>query len=286
MKTINFEILYQRIKTLVKINSNISKENILKRFIEEKNKLIKDNEQFVLCYMNDSPHPTIDNLLFRARINIEGLNENKISSFSYPIEPPLNRCNIPKHPVFYCSDKPSVSIKEIIKSENPLTFPITIYLSTWKVKSKKEWKILPFIFDDLPLSNQLFNYTKNSIEEFNILFRNILPRNDIKKFVRYYHKIFRLKNYKFSSIISHDFLYEDKGDIIIYPTVQLKKEGNNYAFNTKWIDNETICLNEISKYRIHKDEEYYLLYLESKGKPKNKIINWEKCYSEDGKISI
>lgn len=284
MRTIDFTTLQNRVPLLEEINPDLSKEDINRKFQEEVTKLCKQDEELLIVSAKHSPHPEKGSVLFRTTTEYDDFNQNQISCFSYPPETktPLNRCNIPKNPVFYCSDTSSISISEVLQNKKH-DFPVHLYLSEWGVENDVTWKILPFIFKGLPSTNKAFEYAVKNKQEVLDKYKNILAIEDIDRYVEYYHDVFRNeKSFKFSSIISYKFLYEDNGDIIFYPTVQVEAEGNNYAVNKKWIDNKTILLKKVHKFRIEKINNIYNWYLEELGNPINETtLDWKVATSLD-----
>ena len=277
MITLDFETFAKRLKLLEDISSTLSKDEVLQRFKEEDHKLTNQNEQILFGYANNSPHPTKDTVFYRTTVNdYKDFDETSISCFSYRKLPNLNRCNLPKFPVFYCSDNSSISINEALHYKE-LTFPTHIYLSVWRVNIERTWKVLPFIFQTLPTVNKAYEYSEKNKAALFEKYKDKLSPKDIQKYIDFYHDEFRKEGqYKFSSTTSYKFLYEDDGDIILYPTVQVESEGNNYAINTKWIDDGSINISLVLKYRIEKDDNIYSYYLEAEGRPNNEIINWKQ----------
>lgn len=277
MITLAFKTFQERLSLLESIGSNLSKADALKKFELEDKKLTKENEQILFAYSGDSSHPTKETALFRATFSFDGFDERKLSCFSYPQNPGLNRCNIPKHPVFYCSDSSSICIDEVLNGNNFENFPIYLYLSVWNVSVERKWKILPFIFLTLPTINQAYGYAEKNRQTLFEKYKNHISETDIQSYIQFYHDEFRKRDcYNFSSIVSHKFLYEDNHDIILYPSVQVEAEGNNYAINTKWIDNKTIICSKAFKYRIEKDKDIYSWYLVAEGTPIEDEIEWQQ----------
>lgn len=276
MITIDFETFKERLSLLENISSDLNKQEALQKFQKEDKKLTKENEQILIAYSPESLHPTKETVLFRATIPFESFDENAISCYSYPKNPGLQRCNIPKHPVFYCSDNSSICINETLNGKLFDTFPINLYLSTWNVSEERKWKILPLIFLTLPSVNKLHLYVEKNRKSLLEKYKDQISEKDIQSYIQFYHNEFRKKDtYKFSSIVSHKFLYEENNDIVIFPSVQVESEGNNYAINTKWINNKTFFCSKVYKYRIEKNDDLYSWYLEAEGIPKGNKIEWQ-----------
>lgn len=275
MTTIDFKTFKERLSLLEGISSNLSKDEVFQKFQLEDKKLTKENEQIMFGYNGDSLHPTKETALFRATVPYTSFDETNISCFSYPRNPESNRCNIPKHPVFYCSGNSSICINEALKGKQFDYFPIHLYLSVWNVSNEQKWKILPFIFLTLPTVNKAHDYAERNRQMLFEKYKNHISETDIWSFIQFYHDEFRKRDcYKFSSIVSHKFLYEDGNDIVFYPSVQVEAEGNNYAINTRWIDNKIIFCSKVYRYRIEKLDNTYYWYLEGEGLSKGDKIEW------------
>lgn len=277
MVTINFKTFQERISHLENISSDLSKEDTLKKFQLEDKKLTNPNEQILFAYSSDSSHPSKKTVLFRATFPFDGFDETNISCYSYPKVPGLNRCNIPKYPVFYCSDNSSICINEALNGKQFDKFPIKLYLSEWNVSDERKWKILLFIFFTLPTVNKAHEWSERNRQTLFEKYKQHISETDIQNYIQFYHNEFRKKDcYAFSSIVSHKFLYEENNDIVFYPSVQVEAEGNNYAINTKWIDNKTIFCSKLYKYRIEKNDDIYSWYLEAEGLVENEKIKWQQ----------
>lgn len=275
LKTIDYKTFQERRKLLKKINENLTKDQALQEYKEEEEKLVKENEVMFFPHTPNSPTPEMNTLLYRATLPYPGFDEESLDSFSYPKSPELNRCNIPRQPVFYCSDKCYVSINESLKAQNINSFPFHLYLSIWRVKITKKWKILPLIFFPLAKINPLHDFAQRNEQEVIEKYQKYLRKEDIKNYIKFYHDEFRKINcYEFSSIISHKYLYDDENDAILYPSVQENAEGNNYAFNPKYINNNDIVLDETYRFRIEKKDDEYSWYLEAKGSLNAGKIEW------------
>jgi len=277
MVTLDFKTFQERLYLLENISNNLSKQEALQRFQLEDKKLVKENEQILFAYSGDSSHPTKESVFYRATLPFDGFEEKAISCFSYPKNPGLQRCNIPKHPVFYCSDNSSICINEALNSKQFDTFPLNIYLSTWKISQARKWKILPFIFFTLPTINKAHEYAEKNREGLFEKYKEQISETDIECYIQFYHDEFRKKDsYAFSSIVSHKFLCQEDNDIVFFPSVQVEAEGNNYAINTKWIDNKIIFCSKVHKYRIERVDDLYNWYLEAEGLPKDDKIEWQQ----------
>jgi hypothetical protein len=276
MTTIDFRTFQERLSKLENISSDLSKKEAFEKFRLEDKKLTKANEQILFAYSGDSPHPNKETVLFRAAFPFDGFDETNLSCYSYPKAPGLNRCNIPKHPVFYCSDNSSICINEALNGKQFDKFPINLYLSEWNVSDERKWKVLPFIFFTLPTNNRAHEYAEKNRQTLFKKYKNNISEADIQSYIQFYHDEFRKRDcYAFSSILSHKFLYEESNDIIFYPSVQVEAEGNNYAINTKWIDNKTFFCSKIYKYRIEKNDDIYSWYLEAEGIPEGDKVKWQ-----------
>ena len=277
-KIVDFKTFEERLPLLNPIADNLSKDEISSRVREEEAKLIKEDEQMLLAYNNLSPHPTKGMVLYRTTTSYPDFDENLVSFFSYPNAKiaRANRCNLSKHPVFYCSDSAAICINEATYNKT-LNFPYYMYLSHWQVTIDKKWKIVPFVFQQLPSTNSAYEYSERTKRALVEKYKNILKESEIQQYVQLYHQEFRKENdYRFSSLVAYKFLYEDDGDIVLYPTVQVAAEGNNYAINTKHIDTGNLSLHRIDKIRIEHNKDLNLLdwYLEAIGTPDGEHVKW------------
>ncbi|MEJ7827211.1 MAG: RES domain-containing protein [Segetibacter sp.] len=285
MKTLDFRTFQTRLAQLNEISDDLNEKEVIARFKEEEAKLIKENEQILLAHNSESPHPTKQTVLYRTITHYPGFDENIASSFSHPTpnKTRLNRCNIPKHPVFYCSDSGSICVSEAIYNKQ-LSFPFYLYLSHWQVNVDRKWRILPFVFHGLPSINKAHEYSTRNKQLLFTKYKDVLAEKEIEQYIHIYHREFRKyhpedtkgSNYKFSSLISHEFLYRDEGDIVFYPSVQVAAEGNNYAINTKHIKDKNVCLIKVDKIRIEDVCGVYDWYLEAVGTPVEDLIKWKK----------
>lgn len=277
MNTLDFKTFQARVALLNEISGN-SESEILMKIREEEAKLINDKEQILLAHNSQSPHPNKETVLYRTTSVYPSFDEKIVSCFSHPKpnSTQLNRCNLPKYPVFYCSDSGSICINEALYNKT-LSFPFYLYLSHWRVDIDRKWKILPFVFQALPSMNKAHDYAEKNRQMLFDKYKGFLREDEIEQYIHFYHQEFRKESdYKFSSLVSYKFLYEDDGDIVLYSSVQLAAEGNNYAINIKHIDDKSVLLIKVDKIRIDDAGGTRNWYLEAEGTPKDDFVEWQK----------
>lgn len=275
--TIDYTTFQSRVNLLTQINATNEKE-VAERYKEEDTKLCHVGERILLAYAKSSIHPEKGTLLFRATPpDWDDFDKTNFVCFSYPKEQAtkLNRCNLPCNPIFYCSSDMSVCLNEILQNKKKkLTFPLKLYVSQWVVEKEIEWKILPFVFGDLLPSNPAYEYGQKNKKQLFEKYQQVLDPKDIKDYIAFYNRTFLEKEcFKFSSLVSHKFIYEDNGDIVFYPSLQFS-EGNNYAVNPKLINNNSISLQRVYELQIEKVDDGHILEVLSVGYPKGLKISW------------
>jgi hypothetical protein len=86
---------------------------------------------FLLSIINKTVTDKFQNDLYRVRITDKKEKIVEPTQLSYPKNNiTIGRCNLVNQPVFYCSDKSTTAIAEILKYRNPLNQ--YLYLSVWK----------------------------------------------------------------------------------------------------------------------------------------------------------
>lgn len=258
MQILPFKEFKQRLEKLNAIPNHLTTVHTVKLFHQEYNKFTNGELYPLHPLFPDFPYPKYGTSLFRVSNQFSGFEERNTSFFQHPNPSitTLNRCNIAKFPVFYCSETPEVSLLECVSKKLPLVDSV-YYISEWKVEKAKTWRTLVFLLGELPIINPLKNEIDRVIPVIYNLFKNSLTKNEIEEYLSYYNNQFTSDNsHIFSSLISHSFLFANddctkNGDLILYPSVQTKRLGNNYAFNTKFIDDGTIKLTKA--YKIHID---------------------------------
>lgn len=297
MQILPFKEFKLRLEKLKPIPNHLSTAHTVKVFNQEYNKFTEGDVYPLHPRFTEFPFPHFGTSLFRVSNQFEGFDEKNISFFQHPCASitTLNRCNIAKFPVFYCSDIPEVSLLECVSKRLPIADAV-YYISEWKVQKEKRWITLIFLFSNLPENNpQKSNIEKVRPSTLN-MFKDKLTDNEVQEYLYYYDNQFTSDNsHVFSSLIAHSFLYgsddcNENGDMILYPSVQTKRLGNNYAFNTRFINDGTIKLSKAYKIRIdymsEKGDNTFTYYgnLISVGIPLDEtFIQWQNPSEEDYK---
>lgn len=255
MTIISLDDLKRRVQSLTHIENTLDHDSVNLRFIEENNKLTIDDKVPIFIRHPSSPNPRLDQNLYRVTQDFPGFQEADISYYQYPPDglTKQQRCNIPKNPVFYCSDVWAISLFEVLQGQNCVSDKI-FYFSEWSVRANRQWKVLSFIFGGVPETNPAYIYIQQNQSNVVEQYGKLMSEKDIEHYLDFYHAEFTTAgNHIFSSIVSHQFLYDNgKGDYIFYPSVQAMKEGNNYAFNKNVIDSNELELSKVYKLHIRK----------------------------------
>jgi RES domain len=256
MQIVPLDELKKRILQLSAIDHSLNEVDVRKRYLEENAKLTIDDKIPFFIRNPESPKPVVGQKLYRVTKHFSGFQEDQLSFYKQPPKAVARqgRCNLSKYPVFYCSDLLPISLYEVIQNSPTITDE-DFYITEWEVISDRRWQVLAFVFSGLPPNNPAFSYVNQIQPEVINKFANMLSATEITEYMDFYHEEFtRPNNHHFSSIVSHQFLYEDyqaHGDFVFYPSVQAEKSGNNYAFNERVIDTGELALRKVYKVHIH-----------------------------------
>lgn len=206
---------------------------------------------------------------YRARKRTEIDNYQLIREHSYPpvSKVGLQRCNFPKHPVFYCSMNPKTAIKEVHRNNSNQAKDYCV--SKWEIINTPE-KIFfeNLLATRLPESNIYKKVGDNKLNNINKPFEETFHSklnedsiNGIKAFLIYLNKLFIESNdYSISAYISHQSIYaihNHKTDILMYPSVQDNLNDVNFAIHPNFVENR-MKLSRL--YLINYDNNEFNLY--------------------------
>lgn len=265
-------------------------------FHKENNKVLRSpNEEIYYPRFSSSLFPKQGQSLFRITSFYPSIDITKESSFHHP---PVNlttsqRCNLPKKPVFYCSDNPFFSLLETLQGRFENALGKLFYLSEWKASVSKEWKTLGIMFGEMPEKNSYFLIREKYIATLEKLYNEKLGIGQFKEYNDFlYEEFVKEGNHTISSHVAHNFLYENvtpKNDLIIYPSVQGNRYNCNLAFNTENIENSNIKLERIFSFILKVFKKVDDLKYEYEFEPvsiaqcgNGKISNWKMM--DDGEI--
>jgi len=248
--------LQQRIQTLVAIDNALDKAAVWQKYLAENEKLTLDGNTPLFAFNPKSPMPAKGQKLFRVTGDWAIPHEHQVSTYQHPPEAiaTLQRCSLPKHPAFYCSDVWPISFFEVVQGKSQLTDTI-YYFSQWEVRSDRTWRVLSFLFSGLPPENPMHNYVRQHTPDVINYLKQFFTQAEAEQYLDLYHNEFtKTGSHTFSSLVSHQFLYNDEphaGDYIFYPSVQSDRLGNNFAFHPKVITTGEIALIKVYKIKIH-----------------------------------
>jgi hypothetical protein len=231
-----------------------------------------------------------DLTVFRAREIDESFNIELFNEYSYP--PPgltkRGRCNFPKHPVLYGSDNPLVALVELNKEKE---IKNEIAISCWKpIKGDLCFNLEPYLNSEL-VNQTDYHIIKDHINQnIEILFNgyNNEEREVIKNANMLLHELFIYdKSYKISSSLSYYSLFQrenNPADVLMYPSVQSKYQGINYAVNPNFATNYLV-LNRvyiINIESINRKTQEIKINFKRFGIVKGNKIDW-KTNKDEGK---
>lgn len=201
----------------------------------------------------------------------------KINQLSYPVHTEqtpvrLGRANLPQQPVFYCSANPAATFFEL-----NLQPAETVVVSTWVINN---WiKIFPL------------GYTVEAFKELcsNRRCPHIIPdwvrhKNELKpgnkRIMDFFDKMFmacqnKKENFKLSAVIAEQFLITDLECGLVYPTVAMRANAENFALTPELVDNQ-LKLESVQWFRIDRIENFS--YTVSR-------LNFAKSFTPEGRIN-
>lgn len=186
--------------------------------------------------------------LFRVR-ELGGISNRELpQEYSYTpvnLARKVGRCNLPYHPVFYCSSQPMVALAEVVKNDN---FENKRYvISRWNAYPSEDRMVLePFTFCNLPSDNH-FNILKNGITaKLPGIFENRLTKDQeegLKLYLEFLSESFLSdEEYSLSASLAHRRLYAPlvknsvRTHVLLYPSVQTRYIGINMAIHPAFVD--------------------------------------------------
>lgn len=205
--------------------------------------------------------------IYRARVLSEGeqIDENNISSFSYPPRKingkliKMGRVNRKGQQVFYGSVDKHTTIIELDSLIN--LDESVVYISTWGIKNVETGVNMKAIFSGLNVDKDSYSavFTRMVDNGFKKIFQNI-PEPHLENLhyaQKKYQELFTSsgkKLYHISSSIAHEIFVRYMKQkvnvpIIAYPSVAKKKESINFAIKKKFVDSH-LYLKRIDKVLI------------------------------------
>lgn len=205
-------------------------ENNIEKLLNE----FKSRYGFLLNIVNRSNTSNLPHNLYRVRLVNKNEEIKKIEQLSYPkAKVNLGRCNFAKEPIFYCSDKATTAIAEILKYQKPLNKHL--YISVWKFKPSVEIDIFPLL--KKAKHKQIFS----KIDPL-IIISNKGKRQKAEKQLLEIEKYFYDDNHLQSACMSKVLLSNDilPCDCIFYPSVIPNEKGINIALKTEYFEENVV----------------------------------------------
>ncbi|MFZ4726290.1 MAG: hypothetical protein ACOYMD_12690 [Paludibacter sp.] len=215
-----------------------------------------------------------------------------ITEYSYP---PINnvvhrRCNFPKKPVFYSSNNPYTSIKEVVRESE--TNNETIYLlSAWEINKKCSIRVVPYLFQNLPLENEYKKLGAHALEEFKRVLEkekqlNESQINGCKLYLQFLASKFIEDNHNISAALAHSILYANinlRADIFIYPSIMTDLKTVNMAIHPNFVD-QNMELKRIYSIKVKKTDDKFLIgeiSIRNYAEVKDGVIIWRNSDVND-----
>lgn len=184
--------------------------------------------------------------LYRVREWDQIKNVNLFTEHSYP--PPaftnFGRCNFPNYPIFYSSDNPMVALMEVIR-ENEIK-NTAFCVSKWGLNNNESAEIIiqHYLNQSLPEQNSFKSLNEKDKEKIKKIFATQLSQDQLQGFneiVSFFSSQFTNdNNYHISASLTYDIFFENPKratDVLIYPSIQSKFKGVNYALHPNFVDN-------------------------------------------------
>lgn len=262
-----------------------------KQFIKEVNKLWMEHLKTLPHII--APNITMPDLLFyRMRTHSRHFNEQLISDYSFPpnhVVRSYQRCNIPYHPVFYCSNEPLTAITETVFSRASMN-PITpCYLSEWRMRPDAAFHLTPFFFGSLPTDNPFYDFSQSNLTKVRNLFSSHSKEQveGVVAILELLSKLFIFDNtYSISAFIAHNYLYAPhnlRTDIFLYPSIKKRLEGVNVAINPNCVQHK-MELGKVYKFfveDINRDDGTVSARFTRTGINDNGVILWKPFDKQD-----
>lgn len=227
-----------------------------KSFYKKVNELFLKKIGFLPIIIDPQNSDSFPFKFYRIRKESKDFNSSLISEYSHPpasVNNYFQRANIPKHPVFYCSDEPFTAIAEVIKYATIVDPNDTYYLSEWAILPNTPIKFSPFLFGNLKENSSYNLWSESNFHRLKITLEksgNIEDYESFEKILRFLSTLFVSENtYVVSSYIAHHYLYAShsmRSDIFVFPSVQLDKSNVNYAIHPNFVS-EKMRLKKVFK---------------------------------------
>ena len=239
------------------------------------------------------PNSTVPDLLFyRVRTPTKNFNEQLIGDYSFPpnhVARSYQRCNIPHHPVFYCSNDPRTAISETVYSRSVWNNTTPCYLSEWRVRANATAHITPFVFGNVDAGNPFYEFSEQNLTKLRELVVNH-PEEKIDGFVevmRFLSKLFVFDNtYSISAFIAHSHLYAQhnlRTDIFLYPSVKNQLQGVNLAIHPNCVQHKMELSKVYKLYvvKVNRENGTFTGRFVSTGINDNGVILWRPFDKDD-----
>lgn len=270
---------YNKFPSLKKVNEAINKfkavgfpeyqtNNSVDDYIKKIDILITEELEYFPNLMSvHNEGNDLDLVVYRVRPIDSIQNINLFSQHSYPPSnvAPFGRCNYPKFPVFYGSNNPMISLLEVARESGGENKKYCI--SKWKVNPGIKLILQSFMQMSLPKGNNFKTFQERQRKRVNEPFQNNLSDDQCDGLLRLLQfldeSFINDKDYALSASLAHRVFYPPhnlKTNLLLYPSVQSRFAGLNFAIHPNFVDNEM------------KVERFYIMELKSYDPNTRKII--------------
>lgn len=187
----------------------------------------------------------LDLIIYRVRPLDSIQNINLFSQHSYPPSnvTPFGRCNFPQFPVFYGANNPMTALLEVARESGGENKKYCI--SKWKVNPGIKLVLQSFMQMSLPEGSDYKIFQEIQRKRVNEPFQNKLTDDQCDGLLRLLQfldeSFINDKDFALSASLAHRIFYPPhnlKTDILVYPSVQSRFAGLNFAVHPNFVDNE------------------------------------------------
>ena len=275
------------------IPNGLTAEETNAAYVKENEILFAEVSDILFPRFEKSSYPKQGQSLWR--MTIPCFDDFDPSQIKYFREPPVavckrGRCNIPLHPVFYCSMNPKFSIIEVLQGS--LEMQKKAFLTEWEVSESRNWSTLGMFLDDIPNSNPFFDAKEIYLPAFVTLLKETMSDQQQVEYRKILNEEFmKAGDHKFASLVSVDFLYgpDSNGDVVLYPSSQGNKYDCNLAFNYKHLENNTITFKrgfilENLQMIMRGNTPTFQFQCQSSVSNKSEPLNWQPTSDEEKRL--
>lgn len=261
--------------------------NSPKRFLKSIERLLQEQVGPLPQVLLPNFKPPKDMFFYRVRVPTRHFKEQLITEYSYPpnhVIRSYQRCNIPHHPVFYCSDGPVTAIVEAAFTRPHCNPDVPFYLSEWKLRENMTAHVSPFLFGNVSKENPFYEFSESNV----VKARNILndyseeEKDAFVEILKFLSTLFLYDNtYSISSFIAHSHLYAPhnyRTDIFLYPSIQTNFSSANFAIHPNCVQHkmELVRVYKLYVSDLNKETKTFNSKFTWTGLNEQGVIAWDR----------